>query len=354
MNRKFLGLAKQCGFRFVAVSFAIATLVLPAELCVAQDKDEKTQTTQASDGDKGATQAKAEKPARKPIYDEAADAALQVEQALAKAKTENRRVLIQWGGNWCGWCHLLHDMFEKNAKIRRELMYEYDVVLVDIGHMDKNEDLLKKFDVDLKGNGVPFLTVLDSDGKVLSNQETSSLESKEEGAHEHDEAAVMGFLTKFHTTPTNAETALSSAMDAAKNEGKLVFLHFGAPWCGWCHHLENWMAEPEVAEQLNAAFVDVKVDNDRMENAEAVYDKYCKVKSGIPWFVFLDPATGEEVVNSDGPQGNLGFPSTDEEIGYFCEMLEKCGDRFDAEKIEWMRKSLVANREKREAARPKK
>ena len=33
------------------------------------------------------------------------------------------------------------------------------------------------------------------------------------------------------------------------NRGR-VFLHFGAPWCGWCHRLENWMAKPEVAAIL--------------------------------------------------------------------------------------------------------
>ena len=44
------------------------------------------------------------KPAKKPLYDESADAKQQIAAALAKAKRENRRVLIQWGGNWCSWC----------------------------------------------------------------------------------------------------------------------------------------------------------------------------------------------------------------------------------------------------------
>jgi thiol:disulfide interchange protein len=344
---------KQNCFR-IAVVALVAFLVLPTA-CLAQDKKDQTETAQNKKVGENDTKAKVEKPARAPIYDESADAALQIEQALAKAKKENRRVLIQWGGNWCGWCHLLHDMFKKNGNVRQELMYEYDVVLVDIGRQDKNQELLKKYEVDLKSHGVPFLTVLDSAGAVVTNQETSSLESKEKDAKEHDEEAVMEFLKKHRATPVDAEAALASAMETGRRESKLVFLHFGAPWCGWCHHLEKWIAEPEVNGILSDEFVDLKIDNDRMKNAEVVYDKYCKVKSGIPWFVFLDPVTGQEVVNSDAPQGgNVGFPSTDEEIGHFCQMLSKCGDRFDAEKIEWFRKSLVANREKREAARPKK
>src|SRR5215216_5325616 len=70
------------------------------------------------------------KPVAKPakaevaIYDESADAQKQIDAALAKAKKENRRVLIQWGGNWCGWCRLLHAKFQSDAAIRKELSYE--------------------------------------------------------------------------------------------------------------------------------------------------------------------------------------------------------------------------------------
>ncbi len=58
---------------------------------------------------------------RAPIYDESADARRQIAEALARAKRENRRVLVQWGANWCGWCHLLHDAFEKSPEIKRKL-----------------------------------------------------------------------------------------------------------------------------------------------------------------------------------------------------------------------------------------
>jgi thiol:disulfide interchange protein len=74
------------------------------------------------------------KPAAKPakaevaIYDESADAQKLIDAALARAKKENRRVLVQWGGNWCGWCKLLHAKFQSDPAIRKELSYEYDVV----------------------------------------------------------------------------------------------------------------------------------------------------------------------------------------------------------------------------------
>jgi thiol-disulfide isomerase/thioredoxin len=59
-------------------------------------------------------------------------------------------VLIQWGANWCGWCHLLHEKFKSDPKLAHELMYEYDVVLIDIGKGDKNMDLAEGYGADLK------------------------------------------------------------------------------------------------------------------------------------------------------------------------------------------------------------
>src|SRR5262245_41667101 len=50
---------------------------------------------------------------REPIYDEQADAKAQIGAALTKAKRHNTRVLIMFGGNWCGWCYKLHDVFTK-------------------------------------------------------------------------------------------------------------------------------------------------------------------------------------------------------------------------------------------------
>jgi uncharacterized protein YyaL (SSP411 family) len=124
-------------------------------------------------------------------------------------------------------------------------------------------------------------------------------------------------------------------------------LHFGAPWCGWCHRLDNWMARPEVHQVLGAVFVDVKVDMDRMENAQSVYDSYCRQQGGIPWFVFLD-GSGVAIVNSTTSDGNLGFPYSDEEIAGFANMLGKT-ERFDDRQLQFLRHSLTENRKRLES-----
>ena len=130
------------------------------------------------------------------VYDEQADAKADIEAALARAAKENRRVLLVWGANWCGWCVKLHTFFEEDPDVSRKLFYEYDVVKIDIGKNDKNLDLAKRYGATFQKEGVPFLTVLDAKGAVLANQETGALED----GPKHDQEKVLAFLTE-HQAP---------------------------------------------------------------------------------------------------------------------------------------------------------
>ncbi len=110
---------------------------------------------------------------RASIYNKQADAKAQVEKATAQAKKDNKRVLLMFGGDWCGWCHKLHELFASNRPIRKLLYNEYSTVMIEL-ESPNAADLLKTCkkalsDEELKkGVGFPFLAVLDSDGKVLT------------------------------------------------------------------------------------------------------------------------------------------------------------------------------------------
>lgn len=131
------------------------------------------------------------KTSRPAIYDEKADGATQIADALAMAKKEGKRVLLQFGANWCGWCHKLHKLCQTDADIAAKLKEAYIVVLVDVnkGH---NNDINKQL-----GNptrfGLPAIVILDADGKALTTQDTGKLE---EGDH-HDPKKVLAFLDEW-------------------------------------------------------------------------------------------------------------------------------------------------------------
>jgi thiol:disulfide interchange protein len=130
-------------------------------------------------------------PSRPAIYDEKADGAKLIADALVTAKNQNKRVLVQFGANWCGWCHKLHKLFDTDPDIAARLKESYVVVLVDV-NKQHNAEINKRY-----GNptrfGLPVLVVLDADGKALTTQDTGKLE---EGDH-HDPKKVMAFLSQW-------------------------------------------------------------------------------------------------------------------------------------------------------------
>ena len=165
-------------------------------------------------------------PAQKPAtYDEAANAHELIDTALTKARRDDKRVMVVFGANWCGWCHKLADAF-KRRELRRPLRDDYEVVKVDIGKWDKNLDLVKKYEADIKQHGVPFITVLDSKGEVVKNQPTTPLEE----GKEHSTEKLLAFLKANKPTPLDATAVLASAISAAKKSDRKVLVHLGAPW----------------------------------------------------------------------------------------------------------------------------
>ena len=109
------------------------------------------------------------------IYPAPEQAQADVSAALQTASTTHRRVVLDFGGNWCPDClaldHFFHDA--TNAPL---LEASYVLVHVNIGRMDQNVDLAERYEVPLK-KGVPALAVLDADGKLLYSQKAGEFEA---------------------------------------------------------------------------------------------------------------------------------------------------------------------------------
>ena len=120
--------------------------------------------------------------AKKPIFDENADAKADIKAALHVAKRDNRRVLIQWGHNGCGLCLQLEECFRTDPGLKKVLLYEYVIVRVDVGGLgNKNADVYHHYKVP---SSVPSLTVLDQvRGRKggLRNQETAGIPERSGG-----------------------------------------------------------------------------------------------------------------------------------------------------------------------------
>ena len=114
-------------------------------------------------------------PAKKQIYSETADAHAEIKEALEKAKTEHKRVIVVFGANWCFDCHVLDAAFHRSEEAEI-IARNYEVVHVDVGKFEKNLDLMKKYEVP-KNRGIPGLAVLDPDGKLVYSQKNGEFEN---------------------------------------------------------------------------------------------------------------------------------------------------------------------------------
>jgi thiol:disulfide interchange protein len=108
------------------------------------------------------------------IYPDPAQAKSDLAAALKTAAATHKRVIVDFGGNWCGDCQVL-DIYFHNPQNRPILESNYVLVHVNIGHMDENVDLAEKYGVPL-AKGVPALAVLNDHGKLLYSQKSGEFE----------------------------------------------------------------------------------------------------------------------------------------------------------------------------------
>lgn len=111
--------------------------------------------------------------AAEPVYNEAADANAEVQQAVAQAGAAHQAVLVVFGANWCPDCRVLDAAF-KNGPAAPLIAKEFQVVKVNIGRYDRNMELAQGYGIDLK-KGIPTVAILSGKGDVIYTTKESEL-----------------------------------------------------------------------------------------------------------------------------------------------------------------------------------
>ena len=126
-----------------------------------------------------------------PIFSATADARADIRQALTRAKRQNKRVLLDFGANWCFDCHVLDTAFE-SSDVRPLLQKNFVVVHVDVEQYDKNLDLAQQYQIPLQ-QGVPALAVLNAEGKLLFSSQHKEFEKARSMSSEE----IVAFLNQW-------------------------------------------------------------------------------------------------------------------------------------------------------------
>jgi thioredoxin-related protein len=123
-------------------------------------------------------------------YDPDADPFQDLQAAVREAEASGRRILVEVGGDWCSWCHILDRFLHEHDEIRN--LWKKRFVTLKVHHDDEqpNEAFLSRYP---RIEGYPHIFVLDSDGALLHSQNTALLESGET----YSPKKMRDFLTRW-------------------------------------------------------------------------------------------------------------------------------------------------------------
>lgn len=105
-------------------------------------------------------------------FDASANAAADIDAALARAEERNANVLLVFGANWC---HDSRGLAWRLAQpeVAPLIAADYELVFVDVGMRDRNLDQAARFGVRLI-RGTPTVLVLSPEGALLNADSVES------------------------------------------------------------------------------------------------------------------------------------------------------------------------------------
>jgi protein disulfide-isomerase len=127
-------------------------------------------------------------------YDEHADAGVQLQQALAQARSEHKQVLLVFGANWCTDCRELDKALHGSSQAL--VADRFEIVKIDVGNFDKNLVLANHYGNPI-AKGIPAVVVLSAADAVLYSTKGGELAN----ARRMGETGIYDFLAHNLSTP---------------------------------------------------------------------------------------------------------------------------------------------------------
>lgn len=223
-----------------------------------------------------------------------------VVSAIGKARRDNQRVLLVCGDDGV--------RARLSGPLSRLVMYEYALV-----ELAESDPYALRFAPESDTGS--YLVILDNQYGHVATKPVSELA---------DASATEAFLTSHQAVHLDANSLYEKALSVAEQTNRRVFLHTGAPWCGWCRKLEEFLGQPQVHVAFSQDFVDLKIDVERMIHGQELSERLRKGRGGgIPWIVILD-ADGAELISSTNEEGeNIGSPAAQSEVDHFVKMIRE-------------------------------
>lgn len=127
-------------------------------------------------------------------FDPARDPVADLATAKVEAQRGGKRIIVDVGGEWCPWCHLMDGFIEGDAEIRSFRDANYVWMKVNYSEENENAAFLSQFPA---VKGYPHLFVLDADGTLLHSQFTGELEADKGQKKGYDRGRFFAFMKQW-------------------------------------------------------------------------------------------------------------------------------------------------------------
>ena len=227
-------------------------------------------------------------------------------QALAKAKKENRKLMVDCYTLWCGPCrHMAKNVFP-DENLGKYMNANFVCIQLDMEH-GEGPELNKTFNV----KAYPTFIFFDAEGKEMSRFEGMCMQDELQKRCERvlkGEAPVVkeDSETAKKVQPQVAEkdtiidegkgvnfikgsdVRLADVLAQAKRENKRVLVDFWATWCHACMQMNNTtFRDTRIGNLMNYTFVNYAVDVDNDPDGKSLVEKF-NIKA-FPTYLILNP-----------------------------------------------------------------
>lgn len=137
-----------------------------------------------------ASQLVSELPVYSQLYDVNRNPNADGRAALKLAAETNRKVLIEVGGDWCSWCHILDSFIKDHPNVESRLHEIFVVLKVNISEKNDNAEFMAAFP---PANGYPHMYITNSSGSILYSQDTAGFRENKK----YSEKRFMVFFDRW-------------------------------------------------------------------------------------------------------------------------------------------------------------
>ena len=254
-------------------------------------------------------------------------------QALAKAKQENKKLMVDCYTLWCGPCRYMSTTVFPDEKLGQYMNDKFVCMQLDMEH-GEGPERNKTFKV----KAYPTFIFFDADGKEMNRFEGMAMQdefqkrcerilkgeapiSKEDKVKEKEQQADVAKKDtiidegKGVNFIKGSEVRFVDVLAQAKRENKRVLVDFWATWCHACMQMnKTTFRDTRIGNLMNYSFVNYAVDVDHDADGKNLVEKF-KIQA-FPTYLILNPdGTEYNRVTGSAPVEDFAKKLTDALMG---------------------------------------